>query len=80
MDTIQLIASLVSSIGFPIVCCGILMYYVKYTRDKDSEKISEIEAQHQEETNKLTEALNNNTVVIQRLCDYLTKGDINTDE
>lgn len=79
MDTIQLIASLVSSIGFPIVCCGILMYYVKYTRDKDSEKISEIEAQHQEETNKLTEALNNNTVVIQRLCDYLTKGDINAD-
>ena len=80
MDTIQLIASLVSSIGFPIVCCGILMYYVKYTRDKDSEKISEIEAQHQEETNKLTEALNNNTVVIQRLCDYLAKGeDINAD-
>lgn len=80
MDTIQLIASLVSSIGFPIVCCGILMYYVKYTRDKDSEKISEIEAQHKEETNKLTEALNNNTVVIQRLCDYLTKGGINADE
>lgn len=80
MDTIQLIASLVSSIGFPIVCCGILMYYVKYTRDKDSEKISEIEAQHQEETNKLTEALNNNTVVIQRLCDYLTKGGINADD
>lgn len=80
MDTIQLIASLVSSIGFPIVCCGILMYYVKYTRDKDSEKISNIEAQHKEETDKLTEALNNNTVVIQRLCDYLAKGDINADQ
>lgn len=80
MDTIQLIASLVSSIGFPIVCCGVLMYYVKYTRDKDSEKIAEIEAQHQEETSKLAEALNNNTVVIQSLCDYLTKGDINADQ
>ena len=79
MDTIQLLASFVSSIGFPIVCCGVLMYYVKYTRDKDSEKIAEIEAQHQEETSKLAEALNNNTVVIQRLCDYLTKGDINAD-
>lgn len=80
MDTIQLIASLVSSIGFPIVCCGVLMYYVKYTRDKNSEAIAKIEAQHQEETTKLTEALNNNTVVIQRLCDYLTKGDINADQ
>ena len=84
MDTIQLIASLVSSVGFPIVCCGILMYYVKYTRDKDSEKIADIEAQHQEEIRKLTEALNTSTFAIVQciddLRDYLKKGDTNADQ
>lgn len=57
-------------IGFPIACCGILMYYIKYTRDK--------------ETKKLTEALNNSTFAIVQCIDdlhnRLTKGDINADQ
>lgn len=57
-------------IGFPIVCCGILTGYVKYTRDK--------------ETKKLTEALNTSTIAIVNCFDdlhnRLTKGDINADQ
>ena len=56
-------------IGFPIVCCGILTCYVKYTRDK--------------ETKKLTEALNTSTFAIVQCIDdlhnRLTKGDTNAD-
>lgn len=53
-------------IGFPIACCGILMYYIKYTRDK--------------ETKKLKEALDTSTFAIVQCIDdlrnHLTKGDI----
>lgn len=52
-------------IGFPIACCGILMYYIKYTRDK--------------ETKKLKEALDTSTFAIVQciddLRDHLAKGD-----
>lgn len=57
-------------IGVPIVCCGVLMYYIKHTRDK--------------ETTKLTEALNASTFAIIQciddLRDHLAKGDINADQ
>lgn len=57
-------------IGFPVVCCGILMYYIKYIRDK--------------ETKKLKEALDVSTFAIVQCIDdlhnRLTKGDINADQ
>ena len=62
MDTI---ASLISTLGFPIAVC----VYMFYSQDKERET-------HKEETAKLTEALNNNTLVIQSLkdaIDHLTK-------
>lgn len=57
MDFTQL-AQLVSSVGFPIVMCGLMAWYVKYQAD-----------QHKTEMEKVTEALNNNTIAIQKLCD-----------
>ena len=57
-------------IGFPIACCGILMYYIKYTRDK--------------ETKKLEDALNTSTFAIvqciDELRDHLVKGETNADQ
>lgn len=51
---------LIGSYGFPIVMC-LLMY--KYMLDSNE--------QHREETKQITEALNNNTITIQKLVDSL---------
>ena len=54
------IAQLISTLGFPIAVC----VYMFYSQEKERER-------HREETTKLTEALNNNTVVIQSLKDAI---------
>lgn len=58
---ITVLTQIVSTVGFPIAMCGILAYYIKYTEDK-----------HREEIDKLTTAVNNNTLLIQKL---ITKMD-----
>ena len=50
----------VSTLGFPIVMCGAMFWYM--VKEKDS---------HKEEMNSVTEALNNNTLMLQKLCDRL---------
>lgn len=54
------LASLISTLGFPIGMCLIMCYYINKINDT-----------HKEETDKFSEALNNNTVVLQKLCDKL---------
>lgn len=71
------IASVISSLGFPIVMCIILVWYIKDSNDKQRQQIKEINDQHSSEMSGITEALNNNTLVIQKLCD---KMDLNNKE
>ena len=72
-------SQLISSLGFPIVCCGICMYYVKYSNDKNREDVSKLNedhreevqslnASHKEDINRMTEAIENNTKVVTELC------------
>lgn len=69
---ISAIVSAVTTLGFPIVCCGAMMYYVKYITDKNREEVAALNADHKDEMFQIKEALNNNTLAIQRLCDKLT--------
>ena len=55
MDTSSIV-TVVSQVGFPIAMCLVMAWYVKYTND-----------QHKEEIDKITEALNNNTLAVQKL-------------
>lgn len=57
----QVIINAISTVGFPIVMCLILLYVV----EKQNEE-------HKEEMAKITESLNNNTLVIQHLTDTIT--------
>lgn len=57
---IQAITQLISSVGFPIVCCG----YLFYAQNKQSEA-------HKEEIDKLRETVENNTNVMIKLCTKL---------
>lgn len=68
------IAQLITSVGFPIVACCAAAYYIKYISDKDREEVADLNKQHQEEMIKVTEAINNNTLVITKLCEKLNGG------
>lgn len=54
------IVTLISSLGFPICMVIFMCWFIVRTMDS-----------HKEETLKLTEAVNNNTMVIQRLVDKM---------
>lgn len=56
------IIQLVGSLGFPIVMCGALFW-----------RMVKSDEQRKEEMDKLSEALNNNTIAITKLSDNLDK-------
>ncbi len=73
MDT-QGIITLIQSVGFPIVMCGLMAWYVKYITDKNREQITAEREAHKEEMNEVVKAINNNTIVIERLIAKLDAG------
>lgn len=72
MDFNMIIAA-IGSLGFPIIACLCLGWYVKYMTDNSNARMDNIQKEHKEEVTKMTEALQNNTLAIQRLCDKLDK-------
>lgn len=71
--SVQDIVNLISTVGFPIVCCIAMGWYVKYTNDKQREEVKQLNEQHKSELENVTEALNNNTLAIQMLTSKLEK-------
>ena len=70
---LNVIMTLVGSLGFPIVACIGLGWYVKYMTDTNRSDMTEMRKEHKEEMTKMTEAVNNNTIVIQKLIDKIDK-------
>lgn len=60
------ITSLIGSLGFPIVCCIYLFVYMNKEREA-----------HKQELDTIKDALNNNTLVLQKLIDRMDRGDVN---
>lgn len=58
--TMQDIMTAISTVGFPIVCCGVL-FYQNWKED----------SAHKEEMNQITKALENNTLAIQKMITLL---------
>jgi len=54
---VNTITTLISSLGFPIVCC----IYMAYMQQKSAEA-------HKEEIDKLRETVENNTKVMVKIC------------
>lgn len=65
------IVTIISTLGFPIFSCIAMGWYVKYQTDNNNKEVAEMRKEHQEEINKVTEALNNNTIALQKLCDQI---------
>lgn len=65
--TVQDVVTLIQTLGFPIVMCGLMAWYVKYISDKNREQITAEREAHKEEMNEVIKAINNNTIVIEKL-------------
>ena len=79
-DFVQLVANY----GLPAIMCAVMMYYVKYREDKNDDRMDAQNVRHKDEIEKLTEsnkqsladitqALNNNTIALQKLADYMER-------
>lgn len=63
----------ITTVGFPIVMCGAMAYYVKYMTDKHWDEVSKLNDQHKEEMLNIVKALDNNTLALSKLCEKLDK-------
>ena len=71
------IASVISTVGFPIASFLISAYFIKYSYDKQLDKdrqSDEREDRHWEEISKLTAAVNNNTEVLRDFVKQTMQG------
>lgn len=79
-DFVQIVANY----GLPAIMCAVMMYYVKYREDKNDDRMDAQNIRHKDEIEKLeetnrqslsdiTQALNNNTVALQKLTDYIER-------
>ena len=62
---------LISSNLFPICACIAMALYFNKMNENYRADIKEANANHKEEMDAMTEAINNNTAVIQRLIDKM---------
>lgn len=57
---VTMVSQLIGSLGFPIVCCGTLFWYL--VKEKDA---------HKEEIDELRKSVEANTTAINSLCQHL---------
>lgn len=67
------LAQIIGTLGFPIVACCAMAYFFARVNDNYRNDIKEIQANHKEEIAGMTEAINNNTLVIQKLVDRMDR-------
>lgn len=63
----------ITTVGFPVVMCGAMAYYVKYMTDKHRDEVSKLNEQHKEEMLNIVNALDNNTLALSKLCEKLDR-------
>lgn len=72
MDFSSLVSG-ISTVGFPIVCCICMGYFFMRINENYRSDIKELQASQKEETKALVDAVNNNTMVIQKLVDNFSR-------
>lgn len=76
METI----SLIESVGFPVVACLAMAWFAKYTMDNHRADLNGLNEQHRKFELQMLEAINNNTHVMETLCDRLGEKEAMKDE
>ncbi len=72
------IITIIQTLGFPIAACVAMGFYVKYITDKNDAKIDKLNDTHNKALEKITAALNNNTIALTKLAERL--GDNENDD
>ena len=67
------VAQIIGTLGFPIVACCAMAYFFARVNDNYRNDIKEIQSSHKEEIAGMTVAINNNTLVIQKLVDRMDR-------
>ena len=84
MESLELVTTLISQLGFPVAMCIILFYSLnqerkdhKTSEDTMNKSIVELKETFTQtihgQQEKMVEAINNNTLVMQRLVDKLDR-------
>ena len=68
------ILTLIQSFGFPVASCCAMAWYVKYMTDQANSRLDTLNREHREEVSRLSSVLENNTLAIQKLTDYIMYG------
>lgn len=72
MPDISSIMQIIGTLGFPIAACIYLFYSMQKEREQNVSQREADRLEHKREMEQMTAALNNNTLVIQKLVDTLT--------
>lgn len=67
------IISAIGSVGFPIVACIAIAWFFNKVNENYRQDIKELTASHKEEAQSMRDALNNNTLALQKLLDKLER-------
>lgn len=71
------IESLIGNYAFPIIACIVMAWYIKYITDKNKEDMDNLNKKYQdviyEYKDELKNTINNNTRVMQMLCDKINR-------
>lgn len=74
----NVVTQLIGSLGFPIAACCAMGWYcirsqnqIKEINDQHRAEITEINNRHSEDIQKMTEAINNNTIALNELCAHI---------
>ena len=67
MDVTTL-TTIIGSFGFPIFACIAMGWFVKYQTDQNKQETEKIRVEHAKEMEKVTMAINNNTIALEKLC------------
>lgn len=70
----QTIKTIISSLGFPIVCCLGLGWWIKTITENFNNQLEQTRKDHKEEIKALKDSLDNNTIALTKLLDRLEKG------
>ena len=67
------VVQIISTLGFPIAMCVGACFFIKYLFDTFTKQISDMQKEHKEETVSMKTAIENNTLVLTKLCEKLDR-------
>ena len=67
------IVQIISAVGFPIVAAVGCAYFVKWQYEQNNKQLESMRQEHKEEVEKMTKAIENNTLALTRLIEKIDK-------